>query len=147
MRRSWSHFWFDPGVPVRLNDEQVGPHGRAQRDYAVEWRFISLRLIAARARALYGPDGVDRFYAACGGFVFERPPTRTPLPELLDAGQELPTVLVDAGLPVELADALDDSSYEPSVASRCARPSPTPRAPSTAQVRAFHARANRLSSR
>ena len=133
------HFWFDPVCPFAWMTSKWVRMVAAQREYAIEWRFISLRLInqdvdydshfppeyeaghtaglrllrvAARARELHGPDGVDRFYAACGTFVFEQAPTQTPLPELLDTGKVLPAVLVDAGLPVELADALDDSSYD-----------------------------------
>ncbi len=111
----------------------------AQRDYRCEWRFISLRLlnahidydshfppeyeaghtaglrllrVAARAREQHGPEAVDRFYAACGAFVFEQPPRSAPLPELLDRGEALPGVLADAGLPADLASALDDTSYD-----------------------------------
>jgi hypothetical protein len=34
-------------VPVRLDEEQRGPAGRAQCDYTVDWRFASLRMINA----------------------------------------------------------------------------------------------------
>ena len=133
------HFWFDPVCPFAWMTSKWVRMVADQRDYRVDWRFISLRLInrhvdydahfppeyeaghtaglhllrvAARARELHGPEAVDRFYAACGAFVFEQPPGARPLPERLEAGEVLPVVLADAGLPAELADALNDPSYD-----------------------------------
>jgi hypothetical protein len=110
----------------------------AQRQYDVEWRFISLRLlnahidyathfppeyeaghtsglrllrVAARARHEHGPEAVDRLYAALGAHVFEVPAVRGD-----DARRGTPgfvePVLTEAGLPAELAAALDDDSWD-----------------------------------
>jgi hypothetical protein len=110
-----------------------------QRDYAVDWRFISLRQlnahvdydsqfppeyeaghtaglrllrVAARTRATLGPDAVATLYAALGARIFDS----EPLPEpLVDGGLDVrgtssfvAPVLAEAGLPVSLADALED---------------------------------------
>ncbi len=133
------HFWFDPVCPFAWMTSKWVRMVAAQRDYQVEWRFISLRLlnshidydahfpaeyeaghtaglrllrVAARARELHGPEAVDRFYAACGDYVFEQPPRADPLPELLDRGEALPALLSHAGLPADLSVAVDDTSYD-----------------------------------
>lgn len=138
-RKADLHFWFDPVCPFAWMTSKWVRMVAEQRDYDVEWRFISLRLlnahldydshfpkeyeaghtaglrllrVAARAREQHGTEAVARFYTACGGFVFERPPTSRPLPALLEAGEVLPVVLAEAGLPGALAGALDDTSYD-----------------------------------
>jgi hypothetical protein len=133
------HFWFDPVCPFAWMTSKWVRMVADQREYSIEWRFISLRLInkdvdydshfppeyeaghsaglrllrvAAHVREAHGADAVDRFYRACGNLIWDQPPPSTPLPELLDAGKILPTVLSDAGLPQQLADALHDTSYD-----------------------------------
>jgi hypothetical protein len=114
----------------------------AQRDYSVEWRFISLRLVnadvdydsdfppgyeaghtaglrllrmAARTRATAGPEAVGRLYAALGARIFDS----APLPESGDDAVDLRgtrdfvvPALEEAGLPATLADALEDESLD-----------------------------------
>ena len=108
-----------------------------QRDYAVDWRFISLRLlnayidydahfppeyeaghtaglkllrVAARARAEHGREAVAPLYAALGQHIFEVGPNEG------EVAGRLPLlardVLVEAGLPSGLADALEDPSWD-----------------------------------
>jgi 2-hydroxychromene-2-carboxylate isomerase len=131
-------FWFDPVCPFAWMTSKWVRMVREQRDYSVEWRFISLRLVnkdvdydshfppeyeaghtaglrllrvAAAARAEHGPDSVDRLYRSYGGYVFER--------GRWDGGS-MPTatpdtvapLLVAAGLPDTLAGALDDRSWD-----------------------------------
>src|ERR687889_2678435 len=94
------NFYFDPVCPFAWMTSKWVRQVAAQRDYAVDWRFISLRLlnahidyathfppeyeaghtsglrllrVAARARAEHGPEAVDRLYAALGASVFEAP--------------------------------------------------------------------------
>ena len=114
----------------------------AQRDYNVEWRFISLRLInahvdydahfppeyeaghtaglrllrvAARTREEHGREAVGRLYEAFGGQVFERDDADAV--RRLDDGELLPAALAEAGLPGDLADAQHDTSWDLQIAA------------------------------
>lgn len=131
-------FWFDPVCPFAWMTGKWVRQVSAQRQYDIEWRFISLRLlnahvdyaahfppeyeaghasglrllrVAARARAEHGPEAVDRLHAALGAHVFEVPAARG------DAARRgtpefLEPVLAEVGLPAELATALDDGSWD-----------------------------------
>ena len=132
------HFWFDPVCPFAWLTSKWVRTVAAQRDYSVEWRFISLRLlnrhldydahfppeyvaghtaglrllrVAARARAELGPQVLGPLYAAYGAQIFEvdRP---EPLPVRLASGDLLRTILDAAGLPHSVSDALDDPSWD-----------------------------------
>ena len=128
-------FWFDPVCPFAWMTSEWVRLVAAQRDYEVEWRFISLRLlnahvdydthfppeyeaghtaglkllrVAARTRAEHGTQAVGPFYRALGGRIW-------------DTDQEVGTrahrdvvepVLVSAGLPAALAGALEDPSWD-----------------------------------
>jgi hypothetical protein len=120
-------FWFDPVCPFAWMTSKWVRTVAARREYDVEWRFISLRLlnahvdydaqfppeyeaghtaglrllrVASRVRDEHGPDGVARFYEASG--VEPARDTRA-LAEL---------VLADAGLPAGLAAALDEDERD-----------------------------------
>jgi hypothetical protein len=73
--------------------------------------------VAARARHEHGPAALDRLQAAFGDHVFER----GPVPDTADAREGrgsrgfVEPVLVDAGLPTGLADALDDPTWDATV--------------------------------
>ena len=109
-----------------------------QREYRVEWRLISLRLlnrdvdydaqfppeyeaghtsglhllrVAARARAEHGPQALDPLYATLGRHVFEDPAGQPP-PERATGRAFLEQVLTEAGLPVGPAAAADDPSWD-----------------------------------
>ncbi len=131
-------FWFDPVCPFAWMTSKWVRQVSAQRQYDVEWRFISLRLlnahidyathfppeyeaghtaglrllrVAARTRAEHGPGAVGPLYEALGGHVFEVPAVRG------DAGRRgtrefVEPVLAEAGLPAVLAAALDDDSWD-----------------------------------
>ena len=87
------HFWFDPVCPFAWMTSTWVRMVAEQREYRVEWRLISLRLlnrhvdydvqfppeyeaghtaglrllrVAARARAEHGPQALDPSYAALG---------------------------------------------------------------------------------
>jgi len=134
-------FWFDPLCPFCwLTSKWLRLVG-AQRDLAIEWRFISLRLlnahvdydaqfppeyeaghlaglrllrVAARVREEHGPEALDRLQEAFGRHVFEQ----GPVPDTADArerqGSEafVADVLATAGLPAALADALEDAARD-----------------------------------
>ena len=133
------HFYFDPVCPFAWMTSKWVRTVVAQRDYTVDWRFISLRLlnshidydahfppeyeaghtaglrllrVAARARAEHGREAMAPLYAAFGAHVFEVPPEAGSVARRLDDGSLLPAVLADAGLPLSLADALEDDTWD-----------------------------------
>ncbi len=130
-------FWFDPVCPFAWMTSKWVRMVAAQRDYHVEWRFISLRLInsdidydkhfpagydaghtaglrllrvAACARAGHGPAAVGALYEAFGEQVFEVGPEAAPVPERIEPLVE--AALSAAGLPSILGTALEDTSWD-----------------------------------
>jgi hypothetical protein len=126
-------------VPVRLDDEQVGAHVSAQRDYTVDWRFISLRLInsaidydshfpagyeeghtsgqrllrvAARVRAEHGRAAVGRFYETVSAEIFDSPDAASLTAATRGSRAFVEPLLASAGLPAGLAGALDDPAWD-----------------------------------
>ncbi|MCT7657835.1 mycothiol-dependent nitroreductase Rv2466c family protein [Mycobacterium deserti] len=111
-----------------------------QRDYDVDWRFISLRMVnsdvdyaahfplgyedghtaglrllrvAARARAEHGPSAVGRLYDAIGTRLFDTPRTDDPLSAAEQAASRVvEPLLEDAGLPAGLVEALGDTGLD-----------------------------------
>jgi 2-hydroxychromene-2-carboxylate isomerase len=131
-------FWFDPVCPFAWMTSKWVRQVSSQRQYDVEWRFISLRLlnahidyaahfppeyeaghtsglrllrVAARARAEHGPEAVGRLYAALGAQVFEVPATRGDATRR-GTREFVEPVLTEAGLPPELSEALDDDGWD-----------------------------------
>ena len=138
------HFYFDPVCPFAWMTSKWVRLVQAQRDYTVDWRFISLRLInaevdydahfppeyeaghtaglkllrvAARARAEHGRAAMAPFYAACGAHIFDAAPEDVPDGGGRGSREFATAILRDAGLPAELADALDDESYDVEIRS------------------------------
>jgi hypothetical protein len=139
------HFYFDPVCPFAWMTSKWVRIVQAQRDYTVDWRFISLRMInaivdydshfppeyeaghtaglkllrvAARTRAEHGRDAVGPLYAAIGARVFDTAADS----DQADGGYRgtrtfLEPVLAQAGLPAELADALEDASLDAGIRS------------------------------
>jgi len=133
------HFYFDPVCPFAWMTSKWVRMVAEQRDYAVDFRFISLRMInadvdyashfppgyedqhtaglrllrlAARVRAERGPAAVASLYTALGTFIFDAVHD-TPLSGA-DQGTRAfaEEVLRSIALPVELADALDDPTFD-----------------------------------
>ena len=134
------HFYFDPLCPFAWMTSKWVRIVAAQRDYRVDWRFISLRMInaaidydarfpvgyeaghtaglrllrvAARVRAEHGRAAVGPLYAAIGGRVFDTLPD----PGQADPGYPgtrafVEPALAQAGLPANLAGALEDKSFD-----------------------------------
>ena len=130
-------FWFDPVCPFSWLTSQWVRSVAAQRDYAVEWRFLSLRLlnrqvdydahlppeaegshtaglqllrVAARVRAEHGVAAVGPLYASLGARLWEGPPDDRDLPSRV-----LPLLaasLAECRLPPDLSQALSDSSWD-----------------------------------
>jgi len=134
------NFYFDPLCPFAWMTSKWVRTVMAQRAYTVDWRFISLRMInshidydahfpagydaghtaglrllrvAAKARAEHGRLAIGPLYAAIGARAFDSAPDLAHT----DAGfrgtrEFLEPALTEAGLPVDLADALDDESFD-----------------------------------
>jgi 2-hydroxychromene-2-carboxylate isomerase len=135
------HFYFDPICPFAWMTSKWVRIVQRQRDYTVDWRFISLRIIneaidydshfpvgydaghtsglrllrvAARTRATQGRDAVGPLYAAIGARVFD---TALAEPDQTHGAYRgtrefVAPILTELGLPAELADALDDTSLD-----------------------------------
>ena len=138
------NFYFDPVCPFAWMTSKWVRRVQAQRDYRVEWRFISLRQlnahvdyeaqfppeyeaghtaglrllrVAARVRAEHGVDAVGAFYAACGAQVFDSDPGEAALEDQGQRGTAgfVEPILTAAGLPRDLSTALDDKSWDPEI--------------------------------
>jgi hypothetical protein len=134
------HFYFDPVCPFAWLTSKWVRIVAAQRDYSVDWRFISLRIlnahidyathfppnyeeghtaglrllrVAARVRADHGREAVGPLYEAIGTRIFDTPRDVDPL-SASDRGSQrtLEPLLRDAGLPTDLAEALDDQTFD-----------------------------------
>jgi 2-hydroxychromene-2-carboxylate isomerase len=135
------HLYFDPVCPFCWMTSKWVRMVASRRRYRVDWRFISLRLVnahidysarfppeyeaghtaglrllrmAARTRAEHGRESVGWLYAALGEQIFDAefvPDTAE------DHGRRgtrafVRPVLAAAGLPADLADALDDPGWD-----------------------------------
>ncbi len=135
------HFYFDPVCPFAWLTSTWVRQVIAAREYRVEWRLVSLRImnshldyashfppeyeaghnaglrllrVAARARREHGAAALDPLQAAIGQALMERRPWAEDLP-MLDPAREVPfveAILAEAGLPADLAAALHDQSED-----------------------------------
>lgn len=134
------HFYFDPLCPFAWMTSKWVRIVQTKRDYTVDWRFISLRLInedvdyddhfppgyeaghtaglkllrvAARARAEYGRGTLGSLYEAIGTRVFDTADSDDQV-DRPDRGScaFVEPILAEVGLPIELAGALEDDSYD-----------------------------------
>jgi hypothetical protein len=141
------HFYFDPVCPFAWLTSKWVRTVAAQRNYSVDWRFISLRIlnahidyashfppnyedghtaglrllrVAARVRAQHGRAAVGPLYEAIGTRIFDASRDVDPLSasDLGPRGRRggsrrmLEPLLRGAGLPTDLADALDDQTLD-----------------------------------
>jgi hypothetical protein len=132
-------FYFDPVCPFAWMTSKWVRMVAARRDYTVDWRFISLRLInsaidydshfpadyeeghtsglrllrvAARARAEHGRAAVGPFYEAVSGEIFDSPDAAVLTPTIRGSRAFVEPLLAAAGLPAGLADALDETRWD-----------------------------------
>jgi hypothetical protein len=132
-------FYFDPVCPFAWMTSKWIRMVAAQRDYAVDWRFISLRLIndqvdydshfpagyeeghtsglrllrvAARARAEHGRDAVGPLYEAVSSEIFDSAGAEELTAAVRGSRAFVAPLLQKAGLPGGLADALDDARWD-----------------------------------
>lgn len=140
------HFYFDPVCPFCWMTSKWVRTVQAQRDYTVDWRFLSLRMVnaavdydaqfppeyeaghtaglrllrvAARTRAEHGRAAVATLYTALGTHIFDREPVpETPAAHGHRGTREfLEPILTETGLPGELVDALDDADRDEQIRS------------------------------
>lgn len=141
------HFYFDPVCPFAWMTSKWVRQVAAQRDYDVDWRFISLRVlnahvdydahfppeyeaghtaglrllrVAARARSMRGREVIGPLYAALGQRIFESEPVEGRTGEHRDTREFVGPILAEAGLPADLADALDDEGADEEIRAETA---------------------------
>jgi hypothetical protein len=139
MAKADINFYFDPLCPFAWMTSKWVRTVCRLREYRVDWRFIALRIInenvdydshfppeyeaghtaglrllrmIARARDEHGSDVVGPLYEAIGSRVFDAPDAAE-----LGAAERGTRALVEpllrqVGLPPDLADALDDASWD-----------------------------------
>jgi hypothetical protein len=132
-------FYFDPICPFAWMTSKWIRIVQAQRDYTVDWRFISLRQInahldydshfpagydaqhtaglrllrvAAAAREQHGREAVGPLYAAFGARIFEVRPDEGRTPGWQGTPELTADALAEAGLPTSLVEFLDDESRD-----------------------------------
>jgi len=135
------HFHFDPMCPFAWLTSRWVEQVAAQRAYEVEWRFISLRIlnknvdydahfppeyeeshtnglkllrVCAKARADHGSEAMGPLYTAIGETMFDVPKTDDPQARRRYLGSiaYVEAALDAAGLPISLAAAVDDASWD-----------------------------------
>ncbi len=137
------HFYFDPVCPFAWMTSKWVRMVAAQRDYRVDWRFVSLRILNAhidyashfppeyeaghtaglrllrmmtRVRAEHGRAAVGSLYEAIGTHIFDTRHDVDPLTAAAQGAERLVApLLADAGLPADLVRALDDASLDEQV--------------------------------
>ena len=132
-------FYFDPVCPFAWITSKWVRMVAAQRDYTVDWRFISLRMlndhldydtqfppeyeaghtsglrllrVAARARAEHGRHAVGPLYQTISSKIFDSPSAGELSARQRGSREFVEPLLAKVGLPVELADALEDTSWD-----------------------------------
>jgi 2-hydroxychromene-2-carboxylate isomerase len=132
------HFYFDPVCPFAWMTSKWVRTVAAEREYAVDWRFISLRIlnanvdyatqfpehyedehtaglrllrVFARLRSEHGREAVEPLYQSLGGRLFDTPRDGLTAADL-GTSRLLQPLLREAGLPAEFAAALDDTTLD-----------------------------------
>jgi 2-hydroxychromene-2-carboxylate isomerase len=133
-------FFWDPVCPFAWMTSRWVHQVAAQRDYSVDWRFISLRLlnkdkdygtefpegypkmhgaglrmlrVAAKVRAEVGRDPLGGLYTAYGRSIWDRERVDGGRPrEDMGSDGHIREVLEIVGLPVDLAAAADDEGWD-----------------------------------
>jgi len=134
------HFYFDPVCPFAWMTSKWVRIVAAQRDYTVDWRFISLRIlnahidyaahfppeyeeghtaglrllrVAARVRAEQGRDAVGPLYEAIGTRIFDTSREVDPLSASGQGSRQmLEPLLQEVGLAADFLEALEDTSLD-----------------------------------
>lgn len=135
-------FFWDPVCPFAWITSRWVVKVAAQTDYAVDWRFISLRIlnkdkdyathfpegyleghtaglrqlrVAAAVRAELGRDSMGPLFTAFGEAYWDRTPDavdRDGMRFLIGSGDHIASCVEAAGLDVRFAEAADDESFD-----------------------------------
>ncbi|MEE8600418.1 DsbA family oxidoreductase [Euzebya tangerina] len=135
-------FYFDPVCPFAWMTSKWVRQVQEEREYEVEWRFISLRLLnshidydahfppeyeaghsaglrmlrmAAAVREAEGQEATDRLQRAFGDHIFEIPPPDREQRDQMGRPAHVTPILSAAGLDGSFATALDDTSYDATI--------------------------------
>ncbi len=128
------HFYFDPVCPFAWMTSKWVRMVAEQRDYTVDWRFISLRQlnahldydstghtaglrllrVAAKTRREHGRAAVGDLYTALGTQIFDNPSAAEDDTHGAYRGTEefLAPILTRLGLPHDVLAALDQESWD-----------------------------------
>jgi hypothetical protein len=134
------NFYFDPVCPFAWMTSKWVRMVAEQRDYSIDWRFISLRIlnanvdyashfppeyeaghtaglrllrVAARVRKEHGREAVGPLYEAIGTRIFDTSRDVDPLSATGQGSRDtLEPLLREAGLPADVLDALDDTTLD-----------------------------------
>jgi 2-hydroxychromene-2-carboxylate isomerase len=133
------NYYFDPVCPFAWLTSKWVRLVASQREYTVDWRFISLRVVnehvdydshfpagyeaghtaglrllrvAAKARADHGRAAVGPLYEALGARVFDADDSAELAGGEQGTREFVTPALAEAGLPTDLAAALDDPSWD-----------------------------------
>jgi hypothetical protein len=107
-------------ISLRLINEHIDYDAHFPPEYeAGHTAGLRLLRVAARARHDHGAEAVDALQAALGAHIFDTPPAATADDEAdrhrHGTREFLEPVLSEVGLPAELADALDDTSWDDAI--------------------------------
>lgn len=104
-------------ISLRLVNSHVDYDAHFPAEYeAGHTAGLRLLRVAARARTEHGREALDPLQAAFGAHIFDTPPPEASNEnehrELRGTREFVEPILRDADLPVDLADALDDDSWD-----------------------------------
>lgn len=105
-------------ISLRLINAQIDYDAHFPPEYeAGHTAGLRLLRMAARARAEHGPQALDALQAHLGARIFDTPPPTDVADEEQNRERRgtrefVEPILREAGLPVDLADALDDDSWD-----------------------------------
>ena len=134
-------FYFDPVCPFAWLTSRWVNQVADQRDYDIEWKFISLRQLnahidydshfppeyeaghnaglrmlrlAAKTRHEIGPEAIGDLYTALSSSIFDVAPTDDPEERnnWVGTAEHVGPILDELGLPRSLADVLDDPTWD-----------------------------------
>jgi 2-hydroxychromene-2-carboxylate isomerase len=138
------NFYFDPVCPFAWMTSKWVRRVQAQRDYEVDWRFISLRLLnsnidydthfppeyeaghnaglrmlrmAAAARDAHGRDAMSALQQSFGDHIFEVAQSDAPDRHHMGTPEHVTPILQQSGLPTDLTEALYDESWDTTIQS------------------------------
>ena len=105
-------------ISLRLINSEIDYDAHFPPEYeAGHTAGLRLLRVAAKVRAEHGGQALDRLQAVFGEHIFDSPPAaevsdETERREQRGSREFVEPMLTEAGLPTELADALDDGSWD-----------------------------------